>query len=207
MLTTCLKLNERIRQAVGWVTAIGVLTLINAISHLLFKSGFTFTVGLVIGQFMTGVALGLEEITQAELTWLPIAIGFVLIALLSGAFILAGWAIRKFKLGWLLALCMLLYGLDALIAIWAQDLISVIFHGLGVFGMAGGLGAIKQYNSWNPEIVEQAKLLEQAKVFDHSSHERPRVNYGLVFRAGLHIVGAGFLLWLLIDWAFKAAGF
>ena len=72
-------------------------------------------------------------------------VGLVINLVLLGALVFFGFKARDQK-KWAFITGLVLYGLDVLILIWANDIFSILFHALALFGLFQGYRAAGKLN-------------------------------------------------------------
>ena len=121
------------RSSAGWLFLIAALSMVNSVVDL---TGGTwhFFIGLGLmdaaNAFGELVIKGTSGAVMALIFDAGLAAGIVVVAMLARRG--ASWA---FMLG------MVVYGLDALLFVWARDWLSVVFHGLALFYLFRGYRA------------------------------------------------------------------
>lgn len=141
-LQTLLKTQRQLKGAASWFYVIAALSVVNSIIYI-FNGNISFVVGLGITQVIDGIAAGISEIADPSLMPLIRTIGLVLNLAIAGGFVGFGVLTNK-KHRWALITGMVLYGLDMILLILALDVLSILFHGMAIVGLASGLTALKQ---------------------------------------------------------------
>ena len=137
-----LALENQIKGGTSWFFWIAGLSLLNSI--IFFTGGsITFVIGLGATQFIDGFVSALIEDIGSEAGTIIRVIGFGVDFLFAGIFAVFGILGRK-KFRWAVIAGMVLYGLDGLISLAFGDWLSIIFHGLALFGLWKGQNAIKE---------------------------------------------------------------
>jgi hypothetical protein len=123
------------RSGAKWFLWVAGLSLVNSV---LFWTGSTW--GFAIGLGLTDAANAFGEVLITGTTGLVVAL--IVDALIAGAF--AGlWQMASKGAGWAFIVGMVVYGLDALIMLWATDWLSLAFHGLALYFIYRGLRACR----------------------------------------------------------------
>jgi hypothetical protein len=135
-----LALDNRIRSGIGWFYWIAGFSLVNTVIHM-FGSNLTFVVGLGVTQIIDVFAAALaQQLGQGGFAVIYLGLG--LDVGFAGLFVAMGVLGRKRK-RWAVIVGIVLYAIDAIILLLFQDFLSVAFHGLALFGIAGGLKSIR----------------------------------------------------------------
>jgi len=123
------------RSGANWFLWVAGLSLVNSV---LFWTGSTW--GFAIGLGLTDAANAFGQVAITGTTGMVVA--FVADALIAGAF--AGlWQMAKQGAQWAFIVGMIVYGLDALLMVWATDWLSVVFHGLALYFIYRGFQACR----------------------------------------------------------------
>jgi len=122
-----------------WFFWIAALSAANSLVTALGGS-WTFLVGLGITQFIDGLAAAFLEAGAPSTAVRLIALGLDLAV--AGLFLVFGFLARRSKAGFIVG--MVLYALDALLFIWAQDWLGFAFHLYVLFRLYTGLRAFAQ---------------------------------------------------------------
>ena len=111
------KSEQMLKGAASWFTWIGALSFLNTFLTMNGKQ-FTFTFGLGFSQL--GDAMMTNESPIVETLGFFVTFGF------SGFFVLLGWLAKHWEPAFIVGI--VVYGLDALIFLIAQDWVGVGFH-------------------------------------------------------------------------------
>lgn len=125
-----------------WFFWIAALSAANSLVTAL-GGGWTFLVGLGITQFIDGLAAAFLEAGAPSTAVRLIALGLDLAV--AGLFLVFGFLARRSKAGFIVG--MVIYALDALLFIWAQDWLSFAFHLYVLYMLFRGLKAFSQLKS------------------------------------------------------------
>lgn len=127
------KAEQALKGAMGWLTAIGIFSLINSVVAMN-DSKFTFVIGLGIAQ------IGDVMLANSSAIWqtlgLFVAYGF------GGLFVLLGWLTKHWLPAMFIGLG--LYALDSVIFLVAQDWLGLGFHAFAAFGIIRGYMAYRE---------------------------------------------------------------
>jgi hypothetical protein len=150
------QLEQKLKAGTGWFTWIAALTLVNTLVFLSGQGSFSFIIGLGITQIIDAVASGLSSGANSlpQLKFFAFALDIVLI----GLFFLFGRLARQQR-RWPFILGMILYGLDSLIFLWAQDYLGIGFHVFALFGLYRGLQALNQLKTLSQPATPHAEPL------------------------------------------------
>ena len=131
-----LRQTARIKGGANWFYLIAFMSLLNSLMWV-FQLGYYFFIGLGITQLVDGIATGIAQAVSPDYTTL-LRIGALLIdVLIAGLFALFGYLANRGR-HWAFIVGAVLYGLDALIFLMVPDIISILFHIVGlVFILAG----------------------------------------------------------------------
>ncbi len=131
------KLEGQLINGAHWFYWIAALSVINSIIFMFMaKSGVSFVVGLGITQKIA--AIGVEAAREGDPALRYVALGVEIVA--AGIFALFGLLARKMHL-WAFVVGMLLYALDSLIFVYAEEWWSVGFHVFAFGGLCYGVAA------------------------------------------------------------------
>ena len=139
-----IKLEKQLKSGANWFFWIAGLSLINTIVFL-FDGSIYFVVGLGMTQIVDGIFYILGTEINPDLGLFFQIMGLVINLALLGALVFFGFKARNQK-KWAFITGMILYGLDVLILIWANDLFSILFHALALFGLFQGYRAAGKLN-------------------------------------------------------------
>jgi hypothetical protein len=134
------ELRRQIDSGASWFYWIAGLSLVNAVIAAA-GSNWSFIIGLGIPQLLTGVARGLPGDAASTVI---IAILWIVSFAIAGFFAACGWFAKRpsvvaFTAG------MVLFALDTLIFVVAEDWIGVGFHALALYFFWKGLSAAREY--------------------------------------------------------------
>lgn len=141
------RLAKAAKSGIGWLTAVGALSLLNSLLAST-SGGWTFFIGLGVTQVLDvvpGLLVKRGLASAATLQTVATLFNFSL----SAMFIVLGQLAQR-RHRWALILGMVLYGLDGLIFIWAQDWLGLAFHGYALFMMYLGLQAYRKLEALEP---------------------------------------------------------
>lgn len=128
-----------------WITALSLINSIAALSG----GNWRFFAGLGITQVV-------DEIVKAtELGTTGTAIAFIFDLLIAGLFFIFGLLARK-RYHWAFILGMIVYALDALIFLIAQEFLSIAFHAFALFQIYKGFAASKKLSSLEQPNIASA---------------------------------------------------
>ncbi|HKS73297.1 MAG TPA: hypothetical protein VJQ82_08875 [Terriglobales bacterium] len=130
----------RARVGAKWFYWIAGLSLLNSVV-MLSGGNFHFVVGLGITSVVDAIAKGLGSAGSV--------LDIVINAFVAGVFCLFGYFACKLQ-KWAFFAGMALYVLDAVLLLWAQDLLGVAFHAYALFAIYRGLSALNQIPSQQP---------------------------------------------------------
>jgi hypothetical protein len=131
-------LERQYKSGARWFFWIAGLTLLTSILSLM-GSNVAFFLSLGSTQFVDGIAIGLSE----ELGQGAKVVGIVIDVLIAGVFVLLGWFALKRHM-WSFIVGIILFALDALILLYFQIWISLIFHALVIFWIFRGYQAARR---------------------------------------------------------------
>lgn len=123
------------RTGARWFYWIAGLSIINS---LLFVTGAKLT--FLVGLGMADAANAIAQTASQDGSGLVIALAFDV--LLAGGFIGLAYMAEK-AAGWAFIVGLVVYGLDALLLVWAADWPSVAFHGLALYFIYRGFQACR----------------------------------------------------------------
>ncbi len=149
------KLEQQFRSGANWFYWIAGLSALNTIISRVGGS-MNFFFGLGITQVLDAFAVAVHTQVGEQVGMI---VGLALLGLtvgVIGLFILLGWLARG-RRKWPFIVGMVLYSLDALIFLLAQDYLSLAFHAFGLIWFFNGLCAIKKLKKFEqaatPAIV------------------------------------------------------
>lgn len=134
-LAQAAKLERQLVNGANWFYWIAALSAINSII-LVAKGGMSFVVGLGITQDIA--AIGVKAAREGDPALRYVALGVEIVV--AGIFALFGFFARKMHL-WAFVVGMLLYALDSLIFVYAEEWWSVGFHVFAFGGLCYGVAA------------------------------------------------------------------
>jgi hypothetical protein len=143
--------ESQLKTAANWFLTISALSMVNSLV-LMFGGKFSFIVGLGVTTIASVIASELGMIGKI------IIFGFNLVA--AGVFVTFG-ILGKKQYKWALIIGMVLYAIDGLFFLLAQDFLSLAFHGYALFRIYNGIPAI---NSLKRLKIEQSQYQEQISV-------------------------------------------
>jgi len=135
-------LVRQLKSSAGWFYWIAALSMINWIASV-FQIGYGFIIGLGITQFIDGFAVALKERLGSDYGTLLTLVSFAATLALSLLFAGFGFFGNK-RASWAFWIGITLYVMDALLFVWVQDWMPLIFHGLALFYLFRGPGIIKK---------------------------------------------------------------
>lgn len=135
-------LERRLKGSANWFYWIAGLSLVNWIIST-FNLGGVFVLGLGVTQLLDGIARSLITELGSDYATVLTVISFVATLALSGLYAIFGYFGGK-RANWAFFIGIAFYILDALLFVWVQDWMPIIFHGLALVYLFRGPGAIKQ---------------------------------------------------------------
>ena len=129
-----LKLTQQFNSSSSWFFWIAGLSVINSLIAV-FGGDLRFVFGLGV----TSVADALSSQSGSA----GRTVSFVFTALMAGLFVIFGVLARKF-FHWAFVVGMVVYALDGLLLLYAQDFLSFAVHGFVLFLLSKGLSASKK---------------------------------------------------------------
>jgi hypothetical protein len=118
-----------------WFYWIAGLSIVNSV---VFWTGSTW--GFAIGLGMTDAANAFGQVVVTGTAGIVIAL--FADAVIAGAFVGLGYMAQK-GAQWAFIVGLVVYGLDALLMVWATDWLSVVFHGLALYFIYRGFRACR----------------------------------------------------------------
>ncbi|MBN2501010.1 MAG: hypothetical protein JXB38_09560 [Anaerolineales bacterium] len=190
-----LRLRNQFKNGANWFYWIAGLSVLNSVIFL-FGRTVSLMLGLGINQLVDGIAYYLELELGPELTMIPRYIGLGLNLLVAGLFAVCGFYARK-KIRWIYILGIGLYIFDVLLLLWLGDFLSVLFHGLALYGLFEGFGAIKQLKEL--ELKMSAEQIEQV-IQMASEQPAPTFmkSFVIILLGALAIIIVGTIIMMLI---------
>ncbi len=147
-------LEKRHKSGLSWLATIAVLSVLNIVI-LLMKLNIVFPVGL--GTSTAAAALLVMNPEENAVIVRFIGIVLMLVSLLIIAILVFCRIKAKAGKAWAYILGMVIYGLDALLCLWAKDWISLGFHAWGFLGIGMGYAALKKLKGMMaPEAISPA---------------------------------------------------
>jgi hypothetical protein len=140
-------LKPKIDGGASWFFWVAGLSLVNALATA-FGSTWGFVIGLGFSQVLSAAAASANE---ADSTSLFVVAWAANIALLAG-FAAIGWFARK-PSALLFGIGLVIFALDTLIFLIAQDWMGVAFHGLALFFMWQGFSAARRHAQLATELA------------------------------------------------------
>jgi hypothetical protein len=131
-----LKLEKQLLNGASWFFWIAALSVINTLIYI-FGGSTNFIVGLGVTQLIDGFASAMAEGSGSNI---PLIISFILDGFFILLFFILGHFSKKRK-AWAFITGMVLYALDALIFIWATDMLSIGFHIFALVMIFNGFNA------------------------------------------------------------------
>ena len=144
------KLENQQKGGASWFYWIAGLSFINSII-ILFNGSLNFVVGLGITQVVDGIMFAVGEELGADGAMIARVIGLGINLVIIAVFAGFGYLARKQK-RWAFIIGMVLYGLDALIMLWARDVFSILFHLWALVGLYRGLKVIAEIKALESKL-------------------------------------------------------
>lgn len=166
-----ISLEQKVKAAKGganWFYWIAGLSVINSIA-VLCNVHWNFVIGLGFTQIFDAVALMIVEDLQGNAVIAVKLVALMFSVCVAAMFALFGWFAHKQK-RWAFVVGMILYLLDGVLFLVAQDWFSVGFHAFALFGIFSGYSCLK---SLQTEVQEQLDAVEQLPEDTESSQEMP----------------------------------
>jgi hypothetical protein len=132
------QLTQQFNSSSSWFFWIAVLAVINSLIAV-----FGGDLRLIIGLGITSVADALSSESGATAK----TVGFVFTLLMAGLFVIFGVLARKF-FHWAFIVGMVVYALDGLLLLYAQDYLSVAAHAFVLFLLSRGVSASKKLSEF-----------------------------------------------------------
>lgn len=132
-----IRIDSQFKNRANWFYWIAALSFINSLIIIL-GGEISFIVGLGATQILDAIALGLKTNSSMNLDSLL----FIISLFISGIFDLFGYFAKLKHMG-IFITGMILYGLDGLIFFLIGDWLGFGFHVFVLFGLWGGLKALK----------------------------------------------------------------
>ena len=150
------ELSQSYKSGANWFYWIAGLTIVTSVIAF-GGGGIRFLISLGITQIIDGVATAISEGGGGVAKM----VALVLSLLISGVFIIFGVLANK-KMLWAYMVGMVLFGLDGLLSLVAQDWIGLIAHGVVLFFLARGFMAGRELVSLEKAMAESAARPEVA---------------------------------------------
>ena len=136
-----IEMENRFLSGANWFFWIAGLSLVNSVL-MLSGTGWGFIIGLGMTQVIDGIATEVAlEANEAATVVKLVAFGFDLVV--AGMCAGVGLLARK-RFAWAFILGMILYAMDGMIFLLAQDWWSFGFHVFALYGIWNGLKALRQ---------------------------------------------------------------
>lgn len=134
-------LHNKHKSGSNWFFFIAGLSVVNSI--IMMTGGeLNFIVGLGVTQVLDGIARAIAA-ESPDIGPIVKAIVFTINLFVAAVFVTFGIFARKMK-KWSFVTGMILYGLDGLIFLLVQDILSIGFHGFALYCMYNGMKASRQ---------------------------------------------------------------
>ncbi len=146
-----LKIEKRFDGGANWFFWIAALSLVNSLIFL-FGGSMNFIIGLgmtqIIDGFTAGIILEATETMQVSSVFITgiKGAGLLLVVGVLSVFVLFGILARK-RFQWAFIVGMVIYAMDGLIFLFVGDILSLGFHVFALFGLLGGLQALRKLKS------------------------------------------------------------
>lgn len=154
------RLEQEIKNKMGWFAIIGTLSLINSVLFFL-GIQLTFIFGLGITQFIDGFAQALQGYVSPDLVWVVYAFNFAINWLVVMFFIgLTFLGNKKYRSAIIVGI--LIYIFDAFLLLYFEDYWSFGFHLYALFFLGNGLKQVHQFLQLETTLPpEQKELFQQ----------------------------------------------
>lgn len=146
-------LARKLKGGADWFYWIAGLSVVNSLLQR-FGGGMSFVSGLVFTQFVDALAK-LFAVELPELAVIFFGVGIAINLAAVAIFGLFGFFARR-KVTWIFIVGMVLYLLDSLLSVWVKDYYTLIFHGLGLYGLYNGLRASMALRKLDVALETQA---------------------------------------------------
>jgi hypothetical protein len=141
-------LFERGKNGAAWFYWIGALSLINSLVSI-GGGNIGFALGLAVTTVADSIAAGAAQAGQGStIRYLALGFDLVIYALVFGC----GWLSQKRILP-VFAIGMFLYLLDGLIYVLFFDIVSIVIHGVALWGMWSGFMAYRHLNALEQRML------------------------------------------------------
>jgi hypothetical protein len=147
-----LKLEKQLLNGANWFFWIAGLSVINTLIFT-FGGSTNFIVGLGITQLIDGFAYAIAGEAGSNV---PLIISFILDGLFIFLFSILGHFSKRRK-KWAFIVGMVLYALDALIFIWASDIVSIGFHIFALVMIFNGFNANRKLREMPAAEIMQSE--------------------------------------------------
>jgi hypothetical protein len=137
-----------------WIAALSLITSIVSLSG----SNWRFIVSLGATQLVDDLA------KQADLGGAAMVIAIVFDLLATGLFALLGYLAQK-HYSWSFIIGAVLFGLDSLIFLLAQDWIGIIFHAYVLYRLVAGFNASRNFGALVRELQSMPPPLPSPSIF------------------------------------------
>lgn len=142
------KLKSRHMGGATWFYWIAALSLINSVVILL-GSEWSFIIGLGVTQFVDGVATAVSQGAGPEAAPIIKATAFAVDFIIAAFFVVFGiFAVKRQS--WAYIMGIVLYAADAVLFLFAGDMLSIAFHGFALACIVNGLLAARQMDRSEP---------------------------------------------------------
>lgn len=136
-----LHLEQRVRSGASWFHWIAGLSILNSIIQLS-GGNWHFIFGLGITSIVDALAANLGQA--------GVVLDLIINVFIAGVFVIFGVFANKLKSGAFIT-GMVLYGLDGLLSLLAQDWLGLAFHAFALYSMWRGIAALKELKSFNEQ--------------------------------------------------------
>jgi hypothetical protein len=147
-------LHDRHQSACGWFQWIAILSVVNSVLALT-GSQWGFLIGLGITQIVDGITLAVVDGEEGLGRTLAMVVAFVIdVCIAGGVFLLGIFARKGSRSAYIVGI--VLYSLDGLIVVLAQDWLAAGFHAFALFIIVGGFMAFRRYQQLvaaHPELA------------------------------------------------------
>ena len=150
------ELTQSYKSGANWFYWIAGLTIVTSVIAF-GGGGIRFLISLGVTQIIDGVA----EAISAEGGGGAKVVALVVSLLISAVFVIFGWLANQ-KMLWAYIVGMVLFGLDGLLSLVAQDWIGVIAHGVVLFFLFRGFMAGRDLVSLEKAMAQSAPQTEAA---------------------------------------------
>ena len=151
------ELTQSFKSGANWFYWIAGLTIVTSVIAF-GGGGIRFLVSLGITQIIDGVA---EAISAEAAASGAKVVALIVSLLISAIFIIFGWLANQ-KMLWAYIVGMVLFGLDGLLSLVAQDWVGVIAHGVVLFFLFRGFLAGRDLVVMEKAMAQSAPQTEAA---------------------------------------------